>query len=143
LRDLNLPNLRAAIIAGFGISESFLLTNGRNPKSMITILFDKDTPTYHPTLWSDDFEKLYNDFISDWKGFDPMFNKMPMYGIKDQFEYGWVRPAINRGREIYDWRWYDSKYSTKNSIVEKRFNDIIDKFFLKDNQQYYSTLIRR
>jgi uncharacterized Fe-S cluster-containing radical SAM superfamily protein len=143
LRNLKLPNLRAVIIAGYGISESFLLTNGRNPKSKITILFDKDTPTYHPTLWSDDFRKLYNDFISDWKRFDQMFNKMPMYGIKDQFEYGWVRPAIDRARKKYNWRWYDSKYSTqKNSLVEQKFNDIIDKFFLKDNQEYYSTLIR-
>lgn len=73
-----------------------------------------------------------------------MFNKMPMYGIKDQFEYGWVRPAIDRGREIYAWRWYDSKYiNQKNSIVEQKFNDIIDKFSLKDNQHYYSTLIRK
>lgn len=67
LRDLKLPNLRPVVIAGFGISESFLLTMGRNPKSMITILFDNDTPTYHQTLWSNDFRKLYNDFLSEWK----------------------------------------------------------------------------
>jgi uncharacterized Fe-S cluster-containing radical SAM superfamily protein len=104
LRALNLPTLRAVIIAGYGISESLLLTNGRNPKSKITILFDENTPTYHPTIWSPIFKKLYNDFVNDWKQFDPMFNKMPMYGIKDQFNYGWVKLAIKRGRQIYGLR---------------------------------------
>lgn len=144
LKDLSLPNLRTVIIAGYGISESFLLTNGRNPKSFITILFDKDTPIYHPSIWSDQFTKLYNDFVNDWKEFDIMFNKMPMYGIKDQFNYGWVRPAIDRGKKIYGWRWYDAQYvAQRNPIVERKFFDILDKFFLKTNQEYYSTLIRR
>lgn len=80
LRQLNLPNLRSVIIAGYGISESFLLTCGKNSKSMITILFHEKTPTYHPSLWSDKFTKLYNDFVNDYKEFDAMFLKMPMYG---------------------------------------------------------------
>ena len=143
LRQLNLRNLRPVIIAGYGISESFLLTSGKNPKSMITILSDEETPTYHPSLWSDEFTKLYNDFVNDYKEFDTMFFKMPMYGIKDQFNYGWVGRAIRQGQEIYGWRWYDGKYAPKKSaIIEGKFHDIIEKFFLKSNQEYYSTLIK-
>jgi len=144
LRGLSLPNLRPVIIAGFGVSESFLLTQGRKPKSMITILFDEKTPVYHPSIWSDKFHKLYDDFIRDYSAFDPIFNKMPMYGIKDQFEYGWVQPAIARGKRTFGWRWYDSDYvQAKKPEIEAKFDDIIDKFFLVSNQKYYSTLVNQ
>ena len=144
LKELELPNLRPTIIAGYGISESFLLTEGRSPKSTMTILFDADTPTYHPSIWSDNFKRLYNDFINDWKEFDNMFSKMPMYGIKDQFNYGWVRLAIGKAKKIYKGRFYDADYVThRNPSVESKFKDILEKFFLKSNQEYYSTLIRR
>ena len=65
LRKLELPNLRPTVIAGYGISESYLLTKGRSPNSRMTILFDKNTPTYHPSLWSSEFKKLYENFIND------------------------------------------------------------------------------
>lgn len=144
LKELNLPNLRPPVIAGYGISESFLLTEGRSPKSKMTILFDENTPTYHPSLWSDEFKALYVDFINDWKEFDSMFSRMPMYGIKDQFNYGWVKTALKQAKEIYKWRFYDADYvANRNPNVERKFYDILQKFTLKNNQEYYSTLIRR
>jgi hypothetical protein len=102
LKELQLPNLRPVIIAGYGISESFLLSEGKNYKSKITILFDENTPIYHPSIWSDEFKELYDDFTSEYREFDRMFSKMPMYGIKDQFSYKWVRPAIDRAKKYMD-----------------------------------------
>ena len=95
-------------------------------------------------MWSGEFTKLYNDFINDWKEFDIMFSKMPMYGIKDQFSYGWVKPAIARAREVYGWRLYDAKYvPERDAAMERKFCDIAERFFLRSNQEYYSTLIRK
>ena len=144
LKKLQAPNLRPTVIAGYGISESLLLTEGRKAKSRMTILFNENTPIYHPSLWSTEFKALYEDFINDWKGFDNMFSKMPMYGIKDQFNYGWVKAALKQAKCIYKWRFYDATYvSNRNLEVEKKFCDILEKFTLKSNQEYYSTLIRR
>ena len=142
LRELQMPNLRPTCIAGYGISESFLLSEGTGAKSMISVLFDEDTPTYHPSLWSSEFAQLYSDFTSDWSTFDPIFSRMPMYGIKDEFNYAWATNAIKRGKGTYGWRWYDAKYAPdRKPTVEAKFQDIIDKFFLRSNQEYYSTLI--
>jgi uncharacterized Fe-S cluster-containing radical SAM superfamily protein len=144
LKRLRARNLRPVIIAGYGISESYLLTEGRGAKSLMTILYDDETPTYHPSIWSSEFEALYHDFLNDYKTFDTMFVRMPMYGLKDQFAYGWVRSAIKRGKSIYRDRWYDADYSRRrDSRVEKKFEDILEKFFMRSNQKYYSTLIRR
>jgi len=142
LLDLDLPNLRPVIIAGYGISESYLLREGQNPNSMITLLFDEETPTYHPSIWSKEFNELYRDFIEKYKKINPKFGRMPMYGLKDQFNYPWVRPTINKAKEIYGSRLYDAKTSPKNEMVESRFKDILAKFFLVSNQEYYSFLIR-
>jgi len=143
LRELNLPNVRPTVIAGFGISESFLLTRGKNPKSLMTILSDEQTPAFHPSLWSEQFEQLYSDFTNDYEEFDSMFSLMPMYGINDQFSYPWVGRSIKLGKSIYKDRWYDSKYvAHREAAIEEKFNDILAKFFLVDNQTYYSTLIK-
>ena len=142
LINLDVPNLRPVIIAGYGISESHLLSEGKNPRSDITLLFNKNTPTYHPSIWSDQFKDLYEDFTERYSKFDPMFQKMPMYGIKDIFQYAWVKYAIKNAKEIYKHKIYDSKYQEKNKEIENKFTDILEKFFLKSNQEYYSTLIR-
>lgn len=144
LKNLKQPNLRVTVIAGYGISESYLLTEGENPKSKITILFDENTPVYHSSLWSEEFEKLYNDYINDWKNFDSIFFKMPMYGIKDKFDYEWAKRALKQAKKIYGQRFYDAEYEKeKQQEIENKFSDILKKFFLKDNQTYYSTLIRK
>ena len=141
LRELQMPNLRATVIAGYGISESFFLSERTGAKSMISVLFDEDTPTYHPSLWSAEFAQLYSDFTSDWSTFAPIFSRMPMYGIKDEFNYAWATSAIKRGKDTYGWRWYDAKYAPyRRPTVEAKFQDIIQRFFLRSNQEYYSTL---
>ncbi len=143
LQSLGLPNLRASVVAGYGISESYLLTDGAHPKSMMTILSDEHTPTFHPQNWSHEFAQLYGDFTSTFSKLDPMFMKMPMYGIKDQFEYGWVRPAIKNAQNIYKSRWYDAAFrNPRDPLVERGFREVADKFMLKNNQEYYSALTR-
>lgn len=142
LMDLHLPNLRPVIIAGFGVNESYLLNEG-NSNYRITILFKEDTPIYHPDNWDEHFSKLYSDFTQEYSKWDNLFARMPMYGIKDQFQYGWVKPAISRGKKAFGQRWYDSQYcNTRSLAVENKFSDILKKFFLRSNQVYYSKLIQ-
>jgi len=140
-----LPNLRPMVVAGFGVNESYLLTEGAS-NDRIAIIFQDNKPTYHPKFWSGDFRRLYDDFTSTYKTLDPMFSKMPMYGIKDQFAYPWVRRTIKQGKRVYGDKWYDKKYAPerggKNIELERSFTDILDKFFLVDNQKYYSTMIK-
>ena len=140
-----LPNLRPMVIAGFGVNESYLLTGGKS-NERITIFFKDDKPIYHPEFWSEEFKRLYDDFTSTYKILDPMFSRMPMYGIKDQFSYAWVKRAIKQGKRVYGDKWYDKKYAYerggRNLELENSFTDILDKFFLVNNQKYYSTLIK-
>jgi len=141
----DVPNLRPTIIAGFGVNESYLLSEG-NCRNRITVMSRDDKPIYHPSLWSKEFEQLYQDFTKEApKIFGTQFRKMPMYGIKDLFQYAWVLPSIIQACEIYGSRWYDAKYADekggRNIALEKAFADILDKFFLVDNKTYYSALI--
>jgi len=140
-----LPNLRPVVIAGFGVNESYLLKEGES-NERITIIFKDNKPIYHPEFWSEDFKRLYDDFTSTYKTLDPMFSRMPMYGIKDQFSYNWVKRAIKQGKEVYGSKWYDKKYADerggRNIELENSFTDILDKFFLVNNQKYYSTIIK-
>lgn len=146
LRQLasEVPNLQPTIIAGFGINESYLLNEG-NCKNRITIISRDNKPIYHPSLWSKDFERLYQDFTREApRIFGPQFRKMPMYGIKDLFQYAWVLPSIVQASGIYGNRWYDARYASerggRNTELEKGFADILEKFFLVDNRTYYSAL---
>lgn len=142
VKKLNIPNLRSMVVAGFGINESFLLREGKS-KERMTIISQENKPCYHPDLWSNEFHELYLDFTNTHQSLDPMFAKMPMYGIKDRFDLGWVKRALKQGKQIYGERFYDSKYSTQKNIgLEKSFFDILDKFFLVDNQRYYSAMIK-
>lgn len=142
LKRLNLPNLRAMIVAGFGPNESFLLREGKS-KERMTIVGMDNRPCYHPDFWSTEFRELYSDFTSTYKNLHPMFSRMPMYGIKDRFDLGWVKRALKQGKQIYKERFYDSKYSThKNVELENSFTDLLIKFFLVDNQSYYSAMIK-
>ena len=142
LQQLSLPNLRSMVVAGFGVNESFLLREGKS-KDMMTIVLKENKPCYHPDFWSNEFHELYFDFTSEYQRLDPMFAKMPMYGIKDRFDLGWVKRALKQGKQIYGKRFYDSKYSSpKNIELENYFFDILNKFFLVDNQRYYSTMIK-
>lgn len=143
LKALNLPNLRPTVIAGYGINESFLLRKGLT-SDRISIVSLEGKPIYHPSLWSKEFEGLYNDFTNTYQGLDPMFSKMPMYGLKDQYQYPWAKNALKQGRQVFGNRWYDAKFiNTRDLTFEKMFFDILDKFFLVDNQKYYSTLISK
>lgn len=50
--------------------------------------------------------------------------------------------AIKQGKQIYGQKFYDSKYAPqKNAELEGSFHGILDKFFLVDNQNYYSAMI--
>jgi uncharacterized Fe-S cluster-containing radical SAM superfamily protein len=143
LKDLGLPNLRSMIVAGFGVNESFLLRQGES-KERMTIVSRDSRPCFHPELWSEDFKRLYEDFTGQYQHLDPMFSRMPMYGIKDRFDLGWVKRSLKQSKEIYGDKFYDSKYaSVKDMALENSFNDILEKFFLVDNQTYYSAMIRR
>lgn len=142
LRRLNLPNLRTMIVAGFGPNESFLLREGKS-KERMTIVGIDNRPCYHPDFWSAGFRELYSDFTSTYQNLHPMFSRMPMYGIKDRFDLGWVKRALKQGKQIYKEKFYDSKYSSqKNTELENSFIDMLDKFFLVDNQTYYSAMIK-
>jgi len=56
---------------------------------------------------------------------------------------GWVKRALRQGKEIYGDKFYDSKYAAiKNMELENSFNDLLEKFFLVDNQTYYSAMIK-
>jgi len=143
LKSLRVPNLRSMIVAGFGPNESYLLREGRS-NDRITIISRDDLPCFHPELWTDDFRKLYEDFTNEYRSLDQIFSKMPMYGIKDRFDLGWVKRALGQGKRIYGDRFYDSKYAAKkNEKLESSFKDILQKFFLVDNQTYYSAMIKQ
>lgn len=142
LMKIEARNLRPTVIAGFGISESILLANGRSGKSLMTVLFDDDTPTFHPSIWSDDFKALYSDFTAHWGSRNPLFQRMPMYGIKDEFNYMWVQYSLKQAKQVFGKSLYDSKYSERNNILEERVKELLDHFFLISNQNYYSELIK-
>ena len=108
----------------------------------MTILYDDDTPTFHPSIWSDSFKDLYECFTNDWKGKNKAFEKMPMYGIKDEFNYMWVKYSLKRAKTIYGDRFYDSAYSVRNQNVERKMIELLGYFFLLNNQDYYGELIR-
>ena len=142
LRELGVPNLRPVVIAGYGINESYLLRRGLTG-DRITII-SQGKPCYHPSLWSPEFRHLYDDFTTTYAAFDHIFMKMPMYGLKDQYEYAWAKAALKQGKQVFGTLWYDAKYTmNRNYELEKMFDDILDRFFLVDNQKYYSTLIRQ
>ncbi|MCP8308512.1 MAG: 4Fe-4S cluster-binding domain-containing protein [archaeon] len=143
LKQLKLPNLRSMVVAGFGVNESFLLRECES-KERMTIVFKDNKPCYHPDFWTNEFQELYDDFTKEYQKLHPMFAKMPMYGIKDRFDLGWVKRALKQGKQIYGERFYDSKYSAqKNTELENSFFDILGKFFLVDNQRYYSAMIKQ
>jgi len=51
--------------------------------------------------------------------------------------------ALKQGKQVFGIHWYDAKYAnTRDHKLEAMFKDILEKFFLVDNQKYYSTLIR-
>lgn len=130
-------------IAGFGISESALVNGLERSKTLMTVIFKDNKPIYHPDFWSTEFETLYDDFISSYSIKKFNTRKMPMYGIKDTLEYGWVRRAINQSKKIYGDKFYDKDYTEFSHQVSKQvFNDIIEHFFYPGSQIYYSTLIR-
>ena len=142
LNRLRLPNLRPMIVAGFGVNESFLL-KGESSKFRMTIISRENLPCFHPSLWDDDFRRLYEDFTNRSRTLDPMFAKMPMYGIGDAFYKGWVRPSIDQGKRIYGDRFYDSGDAIqRNNELEDSFKEISQRFFLVDNQSYYSAMIQ-
>ncbi|MEM3387569.1 MAG: 4Fe-4S cluster-binding domain-containing protein [Nitrososphaerales archaeon] len=140
-----LPNFRPTVIAGFGVNETYLLST--SSKERITIIFKDNKPIYHPDFWSDNFKELYSKFTSyASKNFGPLFNKMPMYGIKDDVHaYPFARRALRQGAQIFKEQWYDAKYASergkKNIPLEESFRDILGKFFYVDNRTYYSSLI--
>jgi len=142
LKRLGLSNLRPMIVAGFGVNESFLLREG-NSKFRMTIISGRNMPCFHPSLWDDNFRKLYEDFTKEFQTLDPMFSKMPMYGIGDAFHKRWVRPSIDQGKRIYGDRFYDSgDVIERDDELEDSFKDILQRFFLVDNQTYYSAMIK-
>lgn len=141
LKELGLPNLRPVIVAGYGINESYLLKKG-STNDKITII-SQNKPIYHPSLWSREFAELYEDFTQTFISFNPMFEKMPMYGLKDQYQYAWAKNALKQAKQVFGPLWYDAKYTQiRNFELEKAFDDILEKFFLVDNQKYYSALIK-
>lgn len=141
IKELSIPNLRSMVVAGFGPNESFLLREGRS-KDRMTIVC-QGRPCFHPELWTEEFKRLYDDFTTEHRLLDPVFSKMPMYGIKDRFDLGWVKRALKQGKRIYSDSFYDSKYAAvKNIELESYFEDILKKFFLVDNQTYYSAMIK-
>jgi len=118
-----------------------LLEEGRSNRSMMTILSDPDTPAYHPDVWANEFRTLYEQFTTDWKKKNVIFQKMPMYGIKDEFNYNWVKFALKQAKEVYGSKFYDSDYSVHSDILEKKMRDMLKYFFLLENQKYYTELI--
>jgi uncharacterized Fe-S cluster-containing radical SAM superfamily protein len=142
LKQLNLPNLRSMIVAGFGLNESYLLREGESKEKM-TIVCTDNKPCYHPDIWTSEFSELYADYTGTYQHLHPMFSRMPMYGIKDRFDLGWVKRALKQGKQIYGGKFYDSKYAPQRNIeLENSFSDILRKFFLTDNQRLYSAMIR-
>jgi uncharacterized Fe-S cluster-containing radical SAM superfamily protein len=142
LSKLRLPNLRSMIVAGFGVNESFLLGGGKS-KFRIAVISRGNLPCYHPKLWTKEFDTLYSDFTNQYRSLDPMFSKMPMYGIADRFRLGWVRRAKDQGKDIYGDLLYDSAdVPQRNMELENSFQGILQKFFLVDNQTYYSAMTK-
>lgn len=136
-------NFDVVAIAGFGISESALVNGLGKSKTLMAIIFKNNKPIYHPDFWSMEFETLYDDFVSSYSIKRFNVRKMPMYGIKDALEYGWVKRAVKQAKRIYGDRFYDKDYAGSSyQISEQLFTDIIEHFFYPGSQIYYSTLIR-
>ena len=139
LKNLDLPNLRPTIVGGFGISESFLLTNGKSQRR-VAILSRAKKPIYHPDHWDENFSTLYHDFLADES--NPITNagRMPMYGIGDSD--GWQERSRELASRLYRDQFLDTYAQHTSPELEQYFQDILDKFFLVGNQEYYSTLTR-
>jgi len=142
LKQLKLPNLRPMIVAGFGLNESYLRDEGKS-KDKMTIIGINNRPCYHPESWSTEFSDLYDAFTGNYKKSHPMFSKMPMYGIMDRYYSGYAMRALKQGKRVYEGEFYDSEYANpKNCELENSFAGMLDKFFLPDNQTYYSAMIK-
>lgn len=138
LLEMNIPQLRAVPVAGFGINET-LLKNGKS-KSRITVMIDK-TPCFHPSRWNDEFRKLYDDSTLRNQKYNQIFSKMPMHGFID---FGNVAEySMKLGRNEYGNAWYENRnYNmVSDPALNKKFADILEKFFLVDFQTYYWSML--
>lgn len=126
-------------MAGFGITESYLLTNGKSQRR-VAILSRAKKPIYHPDHWDESFSTLYHDFLADES--NPITNagRMPMYGIGDSD--GWQERSRELASRLYRDQFLDTYAQHTSPELEQFFQDILDKFFLVGNQEYYSTLTR-
>jgi uncharacterized Fe-S cluster-containing radical SAM superfamily protein len=138
LKSIEAPNIRPTIVAGFGISESYLLNNG-NSNRRVAIIGKDDNIAFHPNNWDEEFKKLYLDFINCNKTPFSNFEKMPMYGIGDSD--GWQKRARIQAKRIYNDEFIFCFQKDLNPTYEHQFSEILEKFFLVNNQEYYSTLI--
>lgn len=139
LLDLELPNLRPTIVAGFGITESYLLTNGRSQRR-VTILSSAKKPIYHPAHWDETFSTLYDNFLADKSNPITSTGRMPMYGIGDSD--GWQERSRGLASNLYRDQFLDTTSQHTSPELEQYFQDILGKFFLVNNQEYYSTITR-
>jgi uncharacterized Fe-S cluster-containing radical SAM superfamily protein len=137
LKKLGLKNLQPMVVAGFGINTSSLIGNGQNK---IT-LFKDNMPFYHYERWDTRFKQIYKDFTETYSPLDPLFDKMPMYGIEDRPNWRWCFPAIKRGREKLPDMLYDNKYNPVNHELEKNFDEIKKYFFFKMPEIYYTAML--
>lgn len=147
LKNLNVSNMRPTVIAGFGISESLL--QGNIPQRVITILNTNDTPIFHQSNWSKDFQKLYDVFIKDWvKIFKSNVPKMPMYGFQDaKNDNGWRNRSFEQAKKIYGNNKKNNfldipfEYLKKNPALFSQIKDICDKFFYPPSNHNYYTML--
>lgn len=142
LLELNTRNLRPVVIAGFGINESYL-TKNKNTQFKISVYNQSGFLTFHPSVWDDSFRNLYNDFTTKYNNeLNPLFIKMPMYGIKDDAQFALTCLHDARRNNYFDGKLYDKADANPRNIeLENQFDDIYDKFFYTNDQQYYSLLI--
>jgi uncharacterized Fe-S cluster-containing radical SAM superfamily protein len=147
LLNMNVKNMRAVVIAGFGINESYL-TKNKNTPHRISVYHDSGHLAFHPSIWDESFKKLYSDFTSRYSNeLNPSFSKMPMYGIKDDAQFAWDCIHDAKNRNLFNGKLYDGADTNPRNIeLENQFNDIFDKFFYfaypNSDQNYYDALIR-
>jgi uncharacterized Fe-S cluster-containing radical SAM superfamily protein len=139
LKDLELPNLRPTIVAGFGITESYLLTEGKSQRR-VAILSRAKKPIYHPDHWDEKFSTLYHGFLADESNPVTGKGRMPMYGIGDSD--GWQERSREIAARLYRDQFLDTTSQHTSPELEQYFQDILGKFFLVSNQEYYSTITR-
>ncbi|MBT7095667.1 MAG: hypothetical protein HN936_20650 [Bacteroidetes bacterium] len=106
----------------------------------MAILSRAKKPIYHPDHWDENFSTLYHDFLADES--NPITNagRMPMYGIGDSD--GWQERSRELASRLYRDQFLDTYAQHTSPELEQYFQDILDKFFLVGNQEYYSTLTR-